>query len=62
MPPLVSQPQLVRVSTAHIQQLTEEKLLIPGRNLSLMDTVGQGRVTLSLEIRVEMCYPKKGGV
>ena len=45
VPPLVFQPQLARVSSAHIQQLTEERLLIPGRNLSLMDTVGQGRVT-----------------
>ena len=46
--PLVSQPQLDRLSSAHIRQLTEEKLLIPGRNISLMDTVGQGRVTYSL--------------
>ena len=50
MPPLVSQPQLARVSSADIRQLTEEKLLIPGRNLNLMDTVGQGRLTPSLEI------------
>ena len=50
VPPLVSQPQLVKVSSADIRQLIEEKLLVPGRSLSLMDTVGQGRVTPSLEI------------
>ena len=50
VPPLVFQPQRARVSSAHIRQLTKEKLLVPGRNLSLMDTVGQGRVTVSLEI------------
>ena len=45
VPPVVFQPQRARIASEHIRQLTEEKLLIPGRTLSLMDTVGQGRVT-----------------
>ena len=64
MPPLVFRPQLARVSSAYIRKLTEEKLLIPGRNISLMDTVGQGKVT-PIPLRFKREYlplpPKTGG-
>ena len=35
-------PRMARVSAGYIRQMTEEKLLIPGRSITLMDTVGQG--------------------
>ena len=31
-----------RLSSGYIRQMTEEKLLIPSRSITLMDTVGQG--------------------
>ena len=33
---------VARVPSAYIRQMAEEKLLIPGRSLALMDTIGQG--------------------
>ena len=42
VPHLDSAARLARISSQYIRQMTEERLLIPGRNLTLMDTVGQG--------------------
>ena len=42
VPHLDSPARMARVSSGYIRQMTEERLLIPGRNLTLMDTVGQG--------------------
>jgi hypothetical protein len=33
---------VARVPSAYIRQMADEKLLIPGRSLTLMDTIGQG--------------------
>ena len=33
---------VARVPSAYIRQMAEEKLLIPGKHLALMDTIGQG--------------------
>ena len=35
-------PRTARLSSGYIRQMTEEKLLIPSRSITLMDTVGQG--------------------
>ena len=35
-------PRMARLSSGYIRQMTEEKLLIPSRSITLMDTVGQG--------------------
>ena len=35
-------PRTARLSSGYIRQMTEEKLLIPCRSITLMDTVGQG--------------------
>ena len=42
VPHLDSAARMARISPQYIRQMTEERLLIPGRNLTLMDTVGQG--------------------
>ena len=34
--------QRARVSSAYIRQMTDENLLIPGKYLNLLDTIGQG--------------------
>ena len=35
-------PRTARLSSGYIRQITEEKLLIPSRSITLIDTVGQG--------------------
>jgi hypothetical protein len=37
-----SSTRVARVPSAYIRQMADEKLLIPGRSLTLMDTIGQG--------------------
>ena len=36
-------PRLARVTSGYIRKLNEQKLLIPGKNIHLQDTVGQGK-------------------
>lgn len=48
-----------RVSSSYIRQMSEEKLLIPGRNLVLMDTIGQGMKKIYGHTHTPIQHPAK---
>lgn len=46
LPTVNLEERTARIPSTYIRQMVDEKLLIPGRALTLMDTVGQGKRSL----------------